>query len=336
MSADGVSIVICIYNGISRLGKTLDAILLLNPGISREIILVDNASTEDITDFIRTYFSSQASSVDFKVVREGQPGLCYARIAGILQARYEYLLFCDDDNALFPNYLELGAKLFSTNPRLGVIGGTGIATSTMPLPDWFPNLQRSYAVGPQRIGSGKIEQEPGHVYGAGSFFRRSVMCAILEAGFSPNLKGRTENTLLSGDDLEWCWLTQLKGYEIYYEEQLKFYHELPPQRLSTDYYIKMKSGTAAGTALLFAYHTFFKNPDLSALEFKIKYSMAKLKNWLIYTKNRMVFKKGDWKQDLGLSILKSQNQSFLNYSAKSADLYMNLQHLFPEALKNRN
>ena len=129
---------------------------------------------------------------------------------------------------------------------------------------------------------------------------------------------------------------QLNEYEIHYEKRLKFYHELPAQRLTTDYYIKMKSGTAAGTALLFAYHIYFNHPELSAMEFKIKYKIAYLKTWLIYTKNRISPAKKDWQQELGLSILTSQNQSFATYGAESMQVYRNLKSLFGGKLKPKN
>lgn len=328
MSLRGVSIIICTYNGIERLANTFDSILQLNQGITRELILVDNASTEDIADFCKNYFSNYASAINFTLVREAKAGLTHARIAGIRQARYEYLLFCDDDNALFSDYLELGVKVFDEIPTVGVIGGRGIARLTIDPPEWFDKYQHSFAVGAQRSHTGLIEDAPGHVYGAGSFFRRSPLQAILEAGFYPSLTGRTASCLLSGDDLEWCWLVQLQGYNIYYKESLKFFHDIPSQRLTKSYYINLKAGTSAGSALLYAYRTFFENRSLTSAEFIARYRRESLKNRLRYLKNRILKMNRNWEQELAVTILKSRNQSFRRFNVESAQLYEELKKLF--------
>lgn len=328
MKAAGVSIIICTYNGIQRLSSTFNSILQLHPGINRELVVVDNASTEDISGFCDSYFSKSQSTFDYKLVREEKAGLTHARIAGIRQARYEYLLFCDDDNELFPDYVQLGVRILDQNPSIGVIGGRGIARLNEEFPNWFEKYQHSFAVGPQRSGSGLIEAVPGHVYGAGCFFKRSPMLSILEKGFYPRLSGRSGNSLLSGDDLEWCWLLQLQGYKIFYEEGLQFHHNLSPSRLTQNYYIKLKEGTAAGSALLYAYRTFFGNQNLTELEYFIRYKIEAFKNWLRYLKNS-VFKKGDqWEDELAMAILKSRVDSFRSFETESEGLYRDLKRLF--------
>lgn len=329
MSLPGVSIIICTYNGVESLPTTLDSILSLNQSVPRELILVNNASTEDIEGFCQNYFSKYPSDISFKLLYEKKPGLTHARITGIRNASYEYLLFCDDDNALFPDYLDLGVKIFEQFPTIGVIGGQGIARLKVPEPKWFPKYQHSFAVGAQRASSGIIETQPGHVYGAGSFYRRSPMLAVLDARFYPRLTGRTASSLLSGDDLEWCYLLQLQGFKIYYEDSLKFYHDLSATRLTTAYYIKLKAGTASGSALLFAYRTFFTDKYLSKEGYRTKYRIEALKSWLRYMKNRILKNSKIWEQELAIAILKSRDQSFRTYAADSAELYMELKELYP-------
>lgn len=327
MSISGVSIIICTFNGIERLTSTFDSILKLNPGIARELILVDNASTDDIAGFCRNYFSENPSAIDFKLVKEKKAGLTYARIAGIRQANYEYLLFCDDDNALYSDYLQLGVKLFDDDATVGIVGGRGIPRMKIDPPDWFDKYQRSFAVGPQRSESGVIEAVPAYVYGAGAFFRKAPMLSILESGFCPKLTGRTGSTLLSGDDLEWCWLLQLLGYKIYYEDRLRFFHDLAAQRITEQYYLKLKSGTAAGSALIYAYRIFFENQNLTKREYLTRYKIESLKSWLRYLKNRIFKKTNNWEHELALAILRSRDQSFRKFTAQSVSLYLELKRL---------
>jgi GT2 family glycosyltransferase len=167
------------------------------------------------------------------------------------------------------------------------------------------------------------------VYGAGAFFRRDPMISILKENFYPILTGRTAKSLLSGDDVEWCWLLQLKGFRIYYDENLKFFHDLSVHRLTTDYYIKHKIGTTASGALLFAYRSFFKHRRLSEPEFLRRYELEFFKNKLRYLKNRIFKKNRTWEDELAMAILRSRKVSFSQYREEAASLYANLKVLFP-------
>ena len=50
---NGISIVICTYNGVCRLGPTLKAIfsLKIDESIPWELIIIDNASTDNTSQF---------------------------------------------------------------------------------------------------------------------------------------------------------------------------------------------------------------------------------------------------------------------------------------------
>ncbi len=328
----GVSIIVCTFNGKKRLPQTLTSISQLNPGIARELILVDNASNDETATFASHFLKANCPDLSWKIINESVPGLSHARIAGLSAASFEYVLFCDDDNLLFPDYLEMGFQVLEQNPKIGVLGGFGIPVFEQAKPDWFDRYSPSYAVGGQSDQSGIIKSPLAYVYGAGSFFRKEPMLEILQAGFHLGLTGRTKKKLISGDDLEWCWLMRLKGYEIAYERSLQFQHVLSKERLTEEYYIKLKKGTASGSGMLFAYSSFLNNPKLSVFQFGLKFIGESGKSFLVYLKHSILrpFVKKDWEKELGFRILEARKNSFFENGKRSISLYKQLMRFFPD------
>lgn len=324
---EGVSIILCTFNGKDRLGPSLNAIQNIDPEVPKELILVDNASIDGTGDWLKEYVETSKLRFPVRYLYEPKPGLIHARVAGIQSAVFDFILFCDDDNALALDYLSVGIRLFKANAELGVLGGFGIPVLEGPEPNWLSRYRKSFALGPQAAHSGKIQELPGHVYGAAFFFRKKPLIELIDSGYQFYLTGRTQTQTVSGDDLELCWLMQLMGYEIHYSEDLKFFHSMPINRMSTDYLIKMKSGTAAGSALLYAYRYFFRFPDSGIFNFSFAYFFQALKSGLIYLKNKLVDPKGliSWEKTLAVSILASQWNSFFTQFSKAKSIFSQLQ-----------
>ncbi|MEB2778315.1 glycosyltransferase [Algoriphagus sp. D3-2-R+10] len=331
MSNEGISIIVCTFNGKNRLPQTLAAINQLYEGIDRELILVDNASTDGTSEWVRNYLTELCPDLSWKIIYEPVPGLSHARIAGISASSFEYVLFCDDDNQLFKDYLDLGYRILKANPEIGVLGGFGIPVFEIDKPEWFDRYSQSYAVGPQSEKSGIIEKAVGYVYGAGTFFRKEPMLEILQSGYQLALTGRKKEKLISGDDLEWSWLMRLKGYDIAYEKSLQFYHLLSKERLNENYYIKLKSGTASGSGILFGYTSYLKNPKMNSIQYTLAYANELFKSFLVFTKHAFLrpFVKKSWEKELGFRILESRKNSFLENGKRSIRLYKELMRFFP-------
>jgi hypothetical protein len=130
----------------------------------------------------------------------------------------------------------------------------GKPVSNIPFPEWFQKYRHSYAVGPQAPQSGKINQFPVYVYGAGAFFRKAPLLFIFNTGYHSFLSDRKGNSLSSNGDDEYCCLMQLAGWEIWFDERLIFEHFLAKKRLNWEYYLQLKHGIASGNAPLFIYH----------------------------------------------------------------------------------
>ncbi len=231
----GVSLIICCYNSSVRLQKTLDALAKqeCNPDLSWEIIIVDNNSSDNTPEIAADIWKKSGLEIPFKIVAEPRQGLGHARNKGISETAYSYLLFCDDDNWLAPNYVQGVFDILESDNNIAACGGMGIPVFETEEPDWFYVYAESFALGSQEINS-----EDGcilNLYGAGMAVRKKVLDQLYHSGFSPILAGRTGKELSSSEDTELTYAFVLMGYELACSDELKFFHYLPKERLTFDY-----------------------------------------------------------------------------------------------------
>jgi glycosyltransferase involved in cell wall biosynthesis len=233
----GFSIIICAFNAAPRLGKTLEHLskLKIPEGLPVELIVVNNGSTDDTKPRAKTIWEDAGNPFDLVVIDEMTPGLSNARRRGVLNARYQFGVFCDDDNWLDPCYLIEALNIFSKNVRVGVIGGCSTPVSDVPFPSWFYTKCGAFAVGTQSDVDGEITWRK-FVWGAGLCFRTEIARQIYNLGINHQVADRTGKTLTSGGDGEFCAWYIFAGYNLYYTRALAFQHYMPPDRLSDEYY----------------------------------------------------------------------------------------------------
>lgn len=232
-SDKGVSLVICCYNSQERIVKTLEHAIAqeLDAAIPFEIIVVDNACTDETALRANAVLAASARAQQYAIVQEPEPGLSNARRTGIEQARYEYIIFCDDDNWLAPNYAAQVWTIFSQMRQVGIVGGRGEGVLEIEPPSWFARMEKSYAIGKQARESGEI----GVVWGAGMGIRRSAYLRLLALGFRNLNTDRIRERLTGGGDTEICLAIRRLGFTVWYDERLVFQHWIPAERISKDY-----------------------------------------------------------------------------------------------------
>lgn len=215
-----------------------------------EIVLVDNSSTDRTFEIGLELINS--SKFSGKVIQESKPGLSNARKAGVLNAQYDLILFCDDDNLLFADYLKIGLDYFTKYPDLGCLGGNGIPALDMPSPAWFDSFSNSYAVG--SLGKKEGVQELGTIhYGAGLFIRKEPLKRFYEKDIDSTILDRKGGLLSSGGDSELCLAIQMEGFKLAYLSDLKFEHKIESVRLSESYYLKLRKGILSNFPILESY-----------------------------------------------------------------------------------
>lgn len=244
MSNIGISILISTYNGAPRLGETLDALAKLNianiPFV--ELIIVDNASTDDTYTFSIEKWDRLGTPFPLTCLIEKTPGKINAQELGLTYTKGKYVIICDDDNSLFPDYLEIGYKYLEENPSIGVLGGQGIRANTQEYPEWFDQYSYFYGCAPQALKTGNVKPVRNVVYGAGMWFRFDAYQKTKELGYTFILTGRQGKKLIAGEDSELCWIIRFQNYEIWYIDEMKFYHHITSNRLTEEYRKKLILG----------------------------------------------------------------------------------------------
>lgn len=284
-----ISIVVCTFNGATRILPCLDSLISQETNLPFEILVVDNASSDGTSDKVQTYFETEFQEGDWKVLQESNPGLLHARLKGMFEAKYEWVLFCDDDNLLFSDFLATCQELLEQDRKLGVLGSHGIPEIQGDIPAWFEEYASSYALGPQ-LKNLNAKRHLDYLYGACSIYLKSPLLSLIKEGFQSSLSGRKKDELCSGDDVEWCALMQLLGYRIAYSPRLKFYHKIPERRLSWEYYLKLKEGITSGAGLLFPYYYYYENSVHLPITFQLYYLRETATAGLLYLKYRIKWK----------------------------------------------
>ena len=113
-----LSFVIPAYNEASRIGPCLDAIFreLHGKPYAHEVVVVDNASTDDTAEIAGRY-------PGVIVVREPRKGITFARQAGFLRSSGDLIANVDADTMLTRGWLESVFREFATDPDLVCLSG---------------------------------------------------------------------------------------------------------------------------------------------------------------------------------------------------------------------
>ncbi len=251
-----ISVIICTYNGSSRLPEVIETLKCQNFQGPLEIILVDNCSSDETALVVKTLFKQVPKHIQSKYVFEANPGLIHARHAGVKKSDGKYLVFCDDDNFLDKNYLQVVFDFFEKMPVAGILGGEAIAITEGVFPDWFESFQYAYACGKKARQTEDITGKR-MLWGAGIAIRGNLAKIIFDDTHPFLLTGRKGKELISGEDDEICYRIMITGYHLYYHSALQLRHLIPASRLTIAYRDRLIDCFALQVDALGAYKRYY-------------------------------------------------------------------------------
>ena len=252
MKPPGVSIIVCCHNGAPRLRETIRHIASqrLPADVPWEFLLIDNGSSDDsVAVAVDAWQAAGGAEGMLRVVHEPKLGLSHARARAFDEARYEYMVLCDDDNWLSADYAALMFEIMETRAQVGAVGGYGMLVCEEEPPSRL--LLQAFPAGPQGAATGPAREM--RVFGAGCGIRYSAWRHLQGVGFSSLLTDRWGAALSSGGDYELCLALAILGYEIWYDERLKFIHCIGKERLQWSYFARYARESTVGFHIITSY-----------------------------------------------------------------------------------
>lgn len=208
-----VSIIIVNYNTLKMTDECICSVIEKTSGVSYEIILVDNAST----DGSREFFSAD-SRVRY-IYNEENLGFGKANNKGIEIAQGRNILFLNSDTLLVDNAVKILSGYLDSHMSVGACGGnllnpdmTPSASFRMYAPSIFAEISRFFKFLPDKFLWGR-NTEFNHtgrplkvffIWGADLMVRKSVLDEV--GGFDPSF-------FMYYEDTELCWRIR-KKYDI--------------------------------------------------------------------------------------------------------------------------
>ncbi len=253
-----ISIIVCTYNPDSGVfTRCLNAIKNLRAdNIDVEVIIVDNNSSPDLSTV--NYINGFLKDVPFsKLIVEKNQGLTYARIAGFQSSSGDNIIFFDDDNEPFPDYLLHAKQIFDNRPFIGVMGPGHINIDYIDGADpWIKNhlnrfFQEKKAEREEYILS-VMSWAPCYPPGTGQIIRRKILESYVEMFLNNELKtsDRKGDDLSSAGDSQIIWSSINLNYAVGHHPSLKVNHLIPKKRANLTYIKRLSyhldlSGTLA-------------------------------------------------------------------------------------------
>ena len=214
-----LSIITINYNGLKETCELIDTLPLEDKSI--EVIVVDNASTQDEATFIEDRYPQ------VKVIRSKENlGFAGGNNLGIKAAKGKYLFFLNNDTLLNPQTSDLRPLIsrLESSPKIGMVcpkirfswGNQLIQfAGYTPL---SPITMRNKAIGCGEVDYGQYNtpHPTPYAHGAAMMVKREV---IEKSGLMP------ECYFLYYEELDWSMMIRRAGYDIWYEPACTIFHK---------------------------------------------------------------------------------------------------------------
>jgi len=238
-----ITIAICTWNRAKLLDRTLAAMRRLEvpKGLDWEILVVDNACTDDTGEVV----ASHASRLPVRALRESRKGKSNAANLAMDAADGDLILWTDDDVLVEPDWLARFADAADRHPEAAVFGGAIEPWfPEAPDPDLiaaFPALANGFCGLDHGGEEGPLAPES-LLWGANMGFRRSAVAGIRfdsTLGPSPRpLKSKGKTVHLSvggGEEVQFIRSVRERGGEVVWVPSMKVRHYVAPERMSLEY-----------------------------------------------------------------------------------------------------
>ncbi len=194
--ADTVSVVLPVRNGAATIDGQLDALSRQTYAGRWELVVSDNGSRDGTRGHVVAWQGGMPAEIRI-VDSSERRGVAHARNVGIRAARGAYVLICDADDVVSPEWVQqMVAALDEHEIVTGLCDRRRFNT-----PD-----QYEWMGGAEDVDRQIYDHRP-HVSGGNMGVHRDLALAL--AAF--------DETLLRAEDIDWAWRAQYAGHEVWFE-----------------------------------------------------------------------------------------------------------------------
>ncbi|MBM4027072.1 MAG: glycosyltransferase family 2 protein, partial [Planctomycetes bacterium] len=207
-----ISIAICTYNNAKKLAVALESLrdLTCPPGVSYEILVIDNNSRDETRDVVRQWQGAWGPRLRY--VFEERQGLSHARNRAWREAAGDIVSYLDDDVKVDSGWLTAVAAAFAEHAA-AVVGGRSYLIYPSQRPAWLPE---KYEILLSRLDHGAqvLVDTDRELFGVNFSVRKDWLDRV--GGFDASL-GRHRRSLSSGEERDLLQRIRARGGIAVYE-----------------------------------------------------------------------------------------------------------------------
>jgi len=218
-----VAIVILNWNGKKWLEKFLPSVIANNNNDLAEIIVADNASTDDSLSFLAENYPNIST-----IVLKENYGFTGGYNRALAQLENEYFVLLNSDIEVTPNWLEPIIKLMDSDKNIAACQPKILSYNNK---EYFEYAGASggeidwlaYPFCRGRIMD-TLEKDEGQYNDAKKIFWATGACMFVRSEVYKKLGGLDENFFAHMEEIDLCWRMQNAGYDIWVEPKSSVYH----------------------------------------------------------------------------------------------------------------
>jgi glycosyltransferase involved in cell wall biosynthesis len=235
-----ISVIIPTYNGAKGILDTLHSVISQSlPRDRYEIIVVDNASTDNTARLVQEFVTTSEGHDSVQYVYEPRVGVHYARNCGALRASSRVLAYTDDDVIVDSKWLEALLSVHDEDPKIVSVGGRVLPCWKVQPPDWLHDFSAGYLSLLDLGDTVSIRIGP-DIYSCNMTVLREALLNV--GGFHPELTGSE----YLGDGETGTLMDLLDaGWKVVYTPHAIVWHVIPASRMTMAYLIQRFKNSAA-------------------------------------------------------------------------------------------
>lgn len=238
-----LTVAICTYNGAERIPAVLDKLKsqVNTENISWEVVVIDNNSKDNTAQVVQNYQEDWNKPYSLKYCFEQQQGAAFARKKAITEANSTLIGFLDDDNLPNSYWVASAYNFGKKHPQAGAFGSLIQGDFEVETPPHFQRIKAFLAI-TERGNKTKLYNPKSKLLppSAGLVVRKQAWLQSVPEKCI--LSGRIPGSMLTGEDTEVLGYIQQRGWEIWYNPDMKIIHKIPAHRLTRDYLISFMRG----------------------------------------------------------------------------------------------